>query len=52
MKCPCDRCRTRKLYAKKFDTHFSGEDCPYICKKYDAWKEEKSNKKKEKEQNK
>ena len=39
MKRPCDDCSTRKFYAKKFDIHFSGEDCPYYCEEYDKWKD-------------
>ena len=35
---PCDTCPTRKMYARTFDMHFSGEDCPYECKEYERWK--------------
>ena len=36
---PCTNCGIRKFYARKFDIHFSGEDCPYYCKEYDNWKD-------------
>ena len=36
--CPCNDCPTRKAYAKLFDMHIWGEDCPYVCEKYDEWK--------------
>lgn len=42
-KCPCDNCFIRKMYARCFDKHISGEDCPYICEKYEDWKKEKLN---------
>ena len=28
----------RKFYAKAFDMHFSGEDCPYVCEEYEQYK--------------
>jgi len=37
---PCTKCQIRKWYAKKFDLHFSGEDCPYVCEPYETWKAE------------
>ena len=41
MENPCKNCMERKFYAKAFDMHFSGEDCPYICEEYERYKEEK-----------
>lgn len=41
----CDKCHIRKMYAKRFDLHIWGEDCPYVCPKYDKWKKEKINEK-------
>lgn len=38
--CPCDGCDIRKAYAR-MDLHFSGEDCPYECDEYEAWKKER-----------
>ena len=38
---PCKQCQTRKAYAKVFDFHFWGEDCPYICPEYEAFAEER-----------
>ena len=35
---PCENCPTRKMYARTFDAHFSGEDCPYECEEYERWK--------------
>ena len=40
--CPCESCHTRKTYARLFDIHFFGEDCPYVCEKYDKWKKEQT----------
>ena len=45
MKRPCDDCSTRKFYAKRFDIHFSGEDCPYYCDEYDKWKDSREEQK-------
>lgn len=39
MKKPCDECQTRKMYARSFDMHIDGEDCPYECEEYEHWKE-------------
>ena len=36
---PCKNCPTRKMYAKMFDFHFWGEDCPYECEEYNKWRE-------------
>ena len=38
MEDPCKKCWTRKWYARKFDIHFWGEDCPYECKEYKQYK--------------
>lgn len=35
--CPCKDCDTRKTYALLFDVHISGDDCPYVCEKYERW---------------
>ena len=35
---PCNNCQTRKMYARSFDIHFSGEDCPYVCEEFERWK--------------
>ncbi len=37
---PCDTCNTRQYYARAFDIHFCGADCPYECELYDEWKKE------------
>ena len=37
MKYPCAECEVRKTYAKLFDVHFFGEDCPQRCEEYEAW---------------
>lgn len=31
---PCIDCHKRKEYAKYYDFHFWGDDCPYDCKRY------------------
>ena len=36
--CPCDICITRQYYARAFDMHFYGADCPYDCELYEEWK--------------
>ena len=41
MESPCKNCMERKFYAKAFDMHFSGEDCPYVCEEYERYKKEK-----------
>ena len=41
MENPCKNCMERKFYAKSFDMHFSGEDCPYECEEYERYKKEK-----------
>lgn len=38
MERPCDNCDTRKAYARMFDMHFFGDDCPYQCDTFDKWK--------------
>lgn len=42
MENPCKNCMERKFYAKTFDMHFSGEDCPYQCEEYEQYKKEKA----------
>lgn len=37
---PCEHCKTREFFAKRFDMHFFGEDCWYECEKYERWKEQ------------
>lgn len=27
----CKNCPRRKYYAKVYDMHFYGEDCPFVC---------------------
>ena len=41
MKDPCENCTTRKAYAKAFDMHFWGADCPYVCDRYEKYDKEK-----------
>ena len=36
---PCTNCKARKFFAKKFDMHFSGEDCWYMCDLYEEYKQ-------------
>lgn len=36
--CPCKTCKRRQYFARVFDMHFWGEDCPYQCDMYDAYK--------------
>lgn len=38
---PCLNCATRKYYARCFDFHFSGDDCPYNCMEYEFYKARK-----------
>lgn len=40
--CPCKDCDTRKTYALLFDVHITGDDCPYVCEKYERWAAERS----------
>lgn len=37
---PCNYCSIQKTYAKDWDIHFFGEDCPYECERYEKWKAE------------
>lgn len=41
-RCPCEVCAARKYMAITFDMHVWGEDCPYVCRKYELWKRRKS----------
>ena len=34
---PCQRCQLRQYYAREYDMHFYGEDCPYRCDAYEEW---------------
>lgn len=36
--CPCKDCAARKILARTYDMHIWGEDCPYVCRQYDEWK--------------
>jgi len=36
---PCQDCPTRMMFARSFDIHFWGEDCPYYCEEWEHWKE-------------
>lgn len=38
---PCIKCPERQLYARMFDMHISGDDCPYECEEYEKWKAER-----------
>ena len=38
---PCKNCPVRKWYAKNFDIHFWGADCPCECVKYERYKRAK-----------
>lgn len=38
IKDPCVHCPTREMYARQFDMHFYGDDCPYFCKGYEIYK--------------
>lgn len=31
---PCDDCFEREFYARVYDMHFYGEDCPVLCNAY------------------
>lgn len=35
---PCRDCPIRKMFAGRFDIHFSGEDCFYECGQYEKYK--------------
>lgn len=37
MESPCNNCPEKQLYARMFDMHFSGADCPYECEKYERY---------------
>ena len=37
MESPCNNCPEKQLYARMFDIHFSGEDCPYECEEYERY---------------
>lgn len=39
---PCKACQIRKIYVRYFDMHFCGDDCPYDCKEWDAYKKERN----------
>lgn len=43
MNCPCEKCDTRRTYAKCFDIHIWGDDCPYECEEYENWKAKTEN---------
>ena len=34
---PCKECDLRKAFAIHLDLHFYGEDCPFVCEKYDKY---------------
>lgn len=40
MEAPCKDCKIRKDFARKFDIHIWGDDCFYVCEKYEHWKNE------------
>ena len=35
--CPCLKCKIRIGYAKTFDIHFWGDDCPRVCDEFKEW---------------
>ena len=37
--CPCKTCSYRKLLAY-LDFHIWGDDCDFVCEKYNTWKAE------------
>ena len=37
MESPCNNCPEKQLYARIFDIHFSGADCPYECEEYERY---------------
>lgn len=37
MESPCNNCPEKQLYARMFDMHFSGADCPYECEEYERY---------------
>ena len=41
MEMPCWNCEIRKWYVRRLDAHFFGEDCPYVCERYERWKDER-----------
>lgn len=43
---PCKNCEIRQWYAMKFDIHFWGEDCLYICEEYKRYEENETDKQK------
>ena len=40
MENPCKDCPDKQWYAMRFDMHFSGDDCPYVCEEYERYKKE------------
>lgn len=44
---PCKDCSIRKDYAKLFDAHIDGDDCPYECEKYNEYIKSKDEAKQE-----
>ena len=38
--CPCYDCPIRKAYARRFDMHVWGEDCPRRCEEFEEWRAE------------
>ena len=36
--CLCKTCQLRQCFARAFDMHFWGEDCPYQCDMYDDYR--------------
>ena len=40
MENPCKDCPDRQWYARRFDMHFWGGDCPYECEEYEQYKRE------------
>ncbi len=40
MENPCNDCLYREMYARLFDAHFSGADCPYECEERERYLKE------------
>ena len=38
---PCNDCLYRAMYARIFDMHFCGADCPYECNEYERYLKER-----------
>ena len=43
MEDPCKNCDIKEWYANRFDMHYYGDNCPYHCKPFDKYRQEKQN---------